>query len=240
MHGNPVTSASIGDEQIDVIVDTGGLGVIAVSPVDLERLAVTFTGETIQRTDAAGDTFESREFIVPEMLLGGHRFQNVKGFERIGAAGGFAGGRPVNVLGRGLLHDYTVVVDYPGGEIRLYSPDQSRSVCGPPTSELIERDDEILAVPIESDGGRLLALMDTGATYSFIQSDVVDSRNLSTTDQVYRTRSFRLGGRDFGPLEMVSLPIDGAPQIDAIIGTNFFAGHVVCFDYRDRKFSVLD
>ena len=240
VNGNPVTSARVGDEHVDVVVDTGGLGGIAISPEDLERLTVTFTGKSIERTDAAGDTFESRAFIVPELFLGDHRFEEVEGFERIGSSGGFAGGPPMNVLGRALLHDFTVVVDYPNGEIRLYSPDQSNSVCGPSTGELVEQDDDILALPVETDGGQMLALMDTGATYSFVQKTVVTSRNLSTVDEFYRTSSFRVGGRDFGPLEMVVLPINGAPQIDALVGTNFFSNHTVCFDYRGRKVSILD
>ena len=237
--GNPITSARIGDERIDVVVDTGGLGGMAISPADLERLTVTFTGKTIERTDAAGDTFESRVFIVPELFLGGHRFEEVEGFERIGSSGGFAGGPPMNVLGRALLHDFTVVVDYPNGEIRLYSPDQSRSVCGPSTSKLVEKDDNILALPFETDGGQMLALMDTGATYSFVQKEVVASRNLSTVDDFYRTSAFRVGGRDFGPLEMVVFPINGAPQIDALVGANFFSRHAVCFDYPGRKVSIF-
>ena len=240
VNGNPVTSARIGDEHIDVVVDTGGLGGIAISPEDLQRLTVTFTGRSIERTDAAGDTFESRAFIVPELLLGGHKFEAVEGFERIGSSGGFAGGPPMNVLGRTLLHDFTVIVDYPNGEIRLYSPDQSRSVCGPSTIELVERDDNILALPVETDSGQMFVLMDTGAAYSFVQQKVVTSRNLSTLDGVYRSRTFRIGGRDFGPLEMVALPINGAPQIDAMIGANFFSSHAVCIDYRGRKVTILD
>ncbi len=240
VNGNPTTSVRIGDEHIDVVVDTGGLGKIAISSEDLERISVTFTGGSIERTDAAGDTFESRVFIVPELFLGGHRSEEVEGFERIASSGGFAGGPPMNVLGRALMHDFTVVVDYPNGEIRLYSPDQSRKVCGPSISELIERDDNILVLPVETDGGRMLALMDTGATYSFIQKKVVTSRKLSTVDDLYTTSAFRVGSRDFGPLEMVVLPISGAPQIDALVGTNFFSRHAVCFDYRGRKVSIFD
>jgi predicted aspartyl protease len=240
VNGNAVTSARIGDEQIDVIVDTGGLGGIAISPEDLKRLKVIFTGDSIERTDSAGDTFESRAFVVPELFLGGHRFAAIPGFERVGSASGFAGGPPMNVLGRALLHDFTVVVDYPNGEIRLYSPDQAKNVCGTLTSELIEMEDDILALHIQTDGGQMLALMDTGATYSFVQSKVVASRKLKTVDDFYRTRTFRVGVRDFGPLEMVVLPINGAPEIDALVGANFFSNHEVCFDYSGRMVSFLD
>ncbi len=240
VNGNAVTAVRIGDEQIDVIVDTGGLGGIAISPRDLERLNVRFTGDSIERTDSAGDTFEARAFFVPELFLGGHRFSEVPGFERISSTSGFAGGPPMNVVGRALLHDFTVVVDYANGEIRLYSPEQARNVCGTLTSELIEKEDDILALSIETDGGPMLALMDTGATYSFVQSKVVATRKLKTADDLYSTNTLQIGDRDFGPLEMVVLPINGAPEIDALVGANFFLNHKVCFDYGGRTVSFLD
>lgn len=239
LKGNPVATARIGDEQIDVVVDTGGLGRIAISSEDLNRLDVTFTGETVERTDAAGTTFESRAFVVPELILGNSRFVNVSGFERTGSLSGFAGGPPINVLGRTLLHEYTVVVDYPAGEIRLYSSGQARSVCGSVTIDLVEIEGDILALPVEIDGGQMLALMDTGATYSFLQSKVVALREMDAIDGLYETSTLVIGGRDFGPLQMAVLPINGAPDIDMFIGANFFSANKVCFDYRGRKLSIL-
>lgn len=240
VQGNAVTTARIGDETVDLVVDTGGLGGVAISPEDLGRLKITFTGESIERTDAAGDIFKSRAFVVPELILGGHRFLNVNGFERIGSSSGFAGGSPINVLGRGLLHKFTVVVDYPNGQIRLYSQDDAASVCGTLTSEMIEKDDDMLALSVGTDGGQMLALMDTGATFSFVQTRVVTSRNLQVIDGLYTTNTFKVGNRDVGPLEMVALQIDGAPAIDALIGANFFSQHTVCFDYSRRRISMLD
>lgn len=240
VNGNAVASAQIGDEQIDVIVDTGGLDGIGISSEDLKRLDVVFTGESIVRTDAAGDTFESRAFVVPKLSIGGHSFLNVSGFERISSPDGFAGGSPINVLGRALLHEYTVIVDYPNREFRLFAPEQATAVCGSLTSELIENEDDFLVLPIETDGGEMLALMDTGATYSFLQSRLVAARGLQTTDDFYTTSALRVAGRDLGPLEMVVLPIDGAPEIDAFIGANFFSTQKVCFDYGGRRVSFLD
>lgn len=240
VNGNPVTSARIGDVQIDVVVDTGGLGGIAISSDDLQRLNVNFTGDLVERTDAAGDTFESRAFVVPELFLGGTRFTTVQGFERVGSTNGFAGGAPINVLGRSLLHNYTVIVDYPNGQILLYSGEQGRSICGPATSELAENEDGQSALPIQADGGQMLALLDTGATYSFVQSKVIASRNLQVVDDLYKTDTLRIGDKELGPLDMVVLPIDGAPQIDVILGANFFSQQSVCFDFSRRTVAFLN
>ena len=82
--------------------------------------------------------------------------------------------------------------------------------------------------------------MDTGATFSFVQSKVIASRNLRAVDDFYTTSTLLVGDRDFGPLEMVVLPIDGAPGIDAFIGANFFSRQKVCFDYSSQTVSFLD
>lgn len=36
--GNPITSANVGGQRIDLIIDTGGFGGIAIAPEDLGRL----------------------------------------------------------------------------------------------------------------------------------------------------------------------------------------------------------
>ncbi len=86
----------------------------------------------------------------------------------------------------------------------------------------------------------MIIRMDTGATYSFIQRHVVASRNLDTPDGFFRSRSIRIGGQEFGPLEMVVFPMEGALEIDALIGANFFSSHEVCFDFKERRMSILD
>ena len=222
IQGNAVTSAIIGTERIDLIVDTGGFGGVAIVPEDLDRLKVDFTGTSIERTDAQGGSFDSREFLILELYLGGILFLSERGFERTNSTSGFAGGEPINVLGRGFLHAFAVVIDYPNERIELYNAAFGASICGPKLSDLIKNEDGQLILAIRTDGGDMRALMDTGATYSFVQSKVVVSRKLNAGDDMYLTKSLLIGDRDFGPLEMVSLPINGAPEIDAFLGANFF------------------
>lgn len=238
VEGNAVTAARIGTETFDLIVDTGGFGGLAIAPKDLSRIQVVFTDTWTERTDAAGDSFKSREFLVPELFIGSRSFKSVHGYERNSSTSGFAGGEPINVLGRAFLQQYTVVVDYPNGRIELYEPNQGASICGEKLSDLFMNQDEHLIVRIQTDAGGMLALMDTGATYSFVQSSVVESREMSIDDDLYTTTMLKIGNRDFGRFEMVVLPIYGAPEIDALIGSNFFARHKVCFDYKNRSLSV--
>jgi predicted aspartyl protease len=239
IQGNAIASARVGTDPIDLVIDTGGFGGVAIAPEELDRLKVDFTGTSIERTDAAGQSFVSREFVIPELSLGGNQFSSVRGFERTNSASGFAGGEPISVLGRGFLHGFTVVVDYPNGRIELYDAAVGSRVCGPKLSDMTRNEDGHLVLHIQTDGGEMVALMDTGATYSFVQSKLVLSRNLHTVDDMYLTDTLQIGARDFGPLEMVVLPVDGASDIDAFVGANFFSEHKVCFDYINMTVSFL-
>jgi hypothetical protein len=42
----------------------------------------------------------------------------------------------------------------------------------------------------------------------------------------------------FGPQRMVALELPGVPDIEGVIGSNFFASHRVCFDYARGTVSV--
>jgi hypothetical protein len=191
IQGNAIASARVGTDPIDLVIDTGGFGGVAIAPEELDRLKVDFTGTSIERTDAAGQSFVSRE------------------------------------------------VDYPNGRIELYDAAVGSRVCGPKLSDMTRNEDGHLVLHIQTDGGEMVALMDTGATYSFVQSKLVLSRNLHTVDGMYLTDTLQIGARDFGPLEMVVLPVDGASDIDAFVGANFFSEHKVCFDYINMTVSFL-
>jgi hypothetical protein len=79
---------------------------------------------------------------------------------------------------------------------------------------------------------------DTGATYSLVQEAVAVGRGLRLQDDRYATRRLALGSVDMGPHRMVVLELPGVPDIDGVLGSNFFATHRVCFDHERRIVSV--
>lgn len=90
-----------------------------------------------------------------------------------------------------------------------------------------------------TDIGELTFVWDTGAPMSFIQAALaakIDSGPLAKDRTV--TRSFALGNKDFGPLELRAMTFVQPEGVDGFIGYDFFARHKVCVDFPDRAFWI--
>lgn len=236
--GNAIATATVGRTVFEVVVDTGGFGQIGIAPPTLEALEVVFTGETVDRTDATGATFGSRTFQLPALKLGEVHLMDVLGFERVSASSGIAGGPPITVVGRALLRKFSVVVDYSGGEIQLQPFGSRDPRCGSEWIKFQQNEADHAVILAKTDAGPVRALVDTGATYSFLQSRLAQQKELTVRDEAYRTSSLTIGGEDFGSLELVVLPLAGAEEIDVFLGWNFLADKLVCFDYSRNAVAI--
>jgi predicted aspartyl protease len=87
-------------------------------------------------------------------------------------------------------------------------------------------------------GTVLRLIVDTGATYSFLSSDVAQAASLPIADDFYETRDFRLGDIAIGPFDFVTVDLH-IPGVDALLGYNFFKDHVVCFDGPRSKLTIV-
>jgi hypothetical protein len=239
--GNNFATIWIGGVALRTVIDTGGYRTIGISPDALAKIQVRFTGTTTERTDGSGIRFTGRDFLIPELRLGNGVFHNVQGFERHQAASGNFGGPPLfdALIGRDFLQRYALVVDYPQGRFELHPASSGRSVCGPPATSITPNTDGFMFSVVETDTGPLKLGWDTGATISVIQRSLATGRGLKLDqDGFYATRRFSPGPRDTGPIEMVALNLAGVPDVDGLIGFNFFEKHRVCFDYARRTVSV--
>lgn len=238
--GNNFTSIRIGDVVLRAVIDTGGWHDIGITPEALARLHVRFTGTITERTDGGGSKFQGREFLIPTLQLGGHTFHNILGFERHEAASGDFGGPPLfdALIGRDFLQRYAVVVDYPRQRFELHPAAQAPKVCGQPTAKIQPTGNGFMFSAIQTDNGTMNLGWDTGATYSFVQKTVANARQLSLDDELYSTQRFIVGNLDLGVMDLVALELNGVPEVDGLIGYNFFEKHRVCFDYRQRTVSV--
>lgn len=236
--GNAMATAAVGETIFEVVIDTGGFGEIGIASPTLSTIQVVFTGDTVDRTDASGTTFESRMFRLPSLKLGEVHLGDILGFERVSASSGIAGGPPITVVGRGLLQRFSVLVDYSGGEVQLQSLGARDPRCGTEWLPFERNEDDHAVILANTEVGPVRALIDTGATYSFLQSALAREKALRVVDEAYSTSSLVIGGQDFGPIELVVLPLAGAEEIDVFLGWNFFADKLVCFDYLRKAVAI--
>jgi predicted aspartyl protease len=234
--GNNFTTIRIGDLNLKTIIDTGGWLNIAIAPDAVEKLRVHFTGTVTEANNATGNHYKSlREFRIPALQLGGVTFRNILGYERPQAANGDRGEASI---GRGFLERYTVVVDYPHQRFELYAASRAREVCGAATAVMLPIEDGFMFSSIQTDDGPMNLGWDTGANYSIVQKSIANARRLRLTQVFYSTRRFALDQFEAGAMRLVAIELPGLPNLDGLIGYNFFERHRVCFDYTRRTVSV--
>jgi hypothetical protein len=52
------------------------------------------------------------------------------------------------------------------------------------------------------------------------------------------TKRLALGGTDFGPWQFKTMNMSLPPFFDGLIGSDFFATHVVCIDFPDKRLVI--
>lgn len=242
---NPVTTIAVGDRPVQAVVDTLG-GMLTLSRDVIEVAGGVKLPDRQHSNDALGNKYVHARYRMPLIEIGGRALRDIVVIEA--AQGEFGGGGPAvpNSIGRSFLSQYFVVVDYAGGAITLWSPDPGnaeRAKCGRTRIPMEKTEEEELAVSVfDTPSGRLRLGWDTGAQYSVLPVAMAEKFRRETitrgTTEFYQPSRLEAAGRNFAPLEFVLLPLQAASDFHGILGSNFFAKHVVCFDYVNREVRV--
>lgn len=228
----------IDDISLNAIIDTSGYHAVGISPSALQRLRVRYSSGAVERIDGEGHRFRGREFQIDRLRLGDTVFENVRGFERLEHDSGAFGGSPFEVsIGRDFLQHFTVVIDYPNNQIELHRYRAVPGVCRGSVADLRQSAGGIHYSVVTTADGPMRLAWDTGAAYSIIQQDLVRARGLDSADGRFTTR-LAIGARSLGAHRMIVMSLPGVPDIDGLLGANFFARHRVCVDYGRRQVHV--
>lgn len=240
-NGNALLQAQLAGTPVRLIVDTGGMGTLQLTESTVPRIEVRWLTETTTRTDALGNTFEGRQFVVQDMAVGNGSFPDVRGFVRAEASDGITGRLPADgLIGREFLRPYIARFDYQARTLTLYGADErdaADDACRGHAIGTVPHPDDYWVSEAATDHGRLRLIWDSGATYSVVAAVAAEKLRLPLTDHTYTTHQFMLDGDDFGPLEVVVLDLllVGA---DGLLGGNFFSTHVVCVDGPESRVIV--
>lgn len=230
-HGLPTTRATIAGQPVTLFLDIGNYQVVGLKSAVLARLPVRFTGDAESWRDASGRVFTSRIFHAAGLAAGGLGATQFDGNELVGDTGK-AGYPQDGLIGFGLLHRYQMVFDEAGGELRLY-PASARGVlkaeCGSEGGPL-RVENGVLVSDVRTGQGSLRVQWDTGAAEDVLRPSAIAAR-VKDADLLrrYTFDRFDMAGQPAGPRTFMLRPFP-APDVDAVLGTGFFARHVVCLD----------
>jgi hypothetical protein len=197
----PYVKLDVGGQPMTVRLDSGAWDSgVALTTADVDRTKVTFTGRT-RWQDAMGNVLSARKFVISEVRLGALVLHDVPGHEIVFAPD-YAPPKRDGQLGFAFLRNYTVVVDFPGGRLKLYDSAEATlpPECGTQVAPL-----EIGAAGLQSVArtnlGTIRVGWDTAAQVSMLTPEtlsVPDSRYVP--GEPHELAEFTIGNVKLGPL----------------------------------------
>jgi hypothetical protein len=245
--GFPMLVARIAERDMPLMFDLGGYESITLTPEAMRVGGVVrLPDERHAWKDAKGNVIEAARFTVKELRIGEAVFRDVDGhveafdesFKPTSALGN------VGHIGAALVRSYKVLLDYRGGAMTLIprdADDESAAQAGC-RGTVVPFAPELEGEPVSkvtTDLGTLTFVWDTGASTSVVRRSIVAPPGAEAPARdVFSSKSFELGGTDFGPFDLRLFDFAEPAEVDGFVGGNFFATHVVCVDFPNSRFLV--
>lgn len=135
-------------------------------------------------------------------------------------------------LGMGWLKQYSLVIDYAQGQLRLYSAGNLATECGANVQSLSMLG-TLPYLRLTQDAQPIALGLDTGANQNILKTG---SRWEGNAGQILNGLHLQAAGHTLQQnFRLVNLSV---PVIDGFLGYEFFAGHLVCMDIQSAKLAI--
>lgn len=224
--GLPTFEAKIDGKPVSLFLDFGGYKNLSLKQHVLENLEVTYKNETEHFTSSTGVLSTVKTFTAHNFQAGTVRLSTIDGASLPDGLYRFP---QDGYLGFGFLKAFLVVFDYAHGEARLYpsnNPKLMQSECGTNVFP-VEVAKGVAEVDVETELGKRVFSFDTGSN----QNVARPGKNpvLGAPGTLFKYQKFKLGNHDLGAESFLIIPY-AAPDVDGVLGRNFFSKHIVCID----------
>lgn len=227
----PTIAATIAGKPVSLFVDLGGYKAIALVVRKQDDIELQYSDQIEQWRNSEGKIFTSRLFSVPSVRVGATDFGSLEGVElpaedRTFSQDGYIG---FPALGR-----FLVVLDYPNHRMRFYpsgSKNDLKRECG--STFPLQIVSGVVQSTVDTDRGPLIFQWDTGSTGNVLRPSSLPENSYGKDVTSLPLTKFAVGGRDFGRIR-IPLREFIAPNVDGILGTDFFESKVVCLDLENQ------
>lgn len=234
----PIVVARIDERNVPLLIDLGDASTVVLQQRVVDHIKTIPTGRSMTVHDAGGNMLVSPTFHLPRLQLGQADFTDIIGRLSVHDPSFQAAHVGQNgYLGTGLLKAYQVVLDYQHLTMTLIARDKNETSSGSCQGTVVpflpERVEPVTAA--DTDLGRIALWWDTGTPVSVISSSLVREAHAPVSKTFVTTRRFALGDADFGPWRFRTLEMSLLPFFNGFIGNDFFARHIVCIDFPERR-----
>lgn len=235
--GLPTFDARIDGAPVRLFIDTGGYKPIALKQDVIRRLGLSYDDGSSSANDAQGRPYATRPFTTTHFQAGSLALSPVHGADlpNLGTHAYPQDG----YLGYGVLKNHALVIDYAKGELLMYAPTAGSTVlareCGGKTFDF-EIKNAVIQATVETDVGPRIFQFDTGSNRNIVRPAPTTAATQEMQAEVTYKR-FRLGNAKLEPMSFRVIPYR-APDVDGVLGREFFAAHRVCLDLDTGKGSI--
>ena len=239
----PIVIAKVNGVDVPLAFGSGDSFPVRLEQSVLDQIkAVPIDGIT-WGLDAKGHLLKSPKFRVSRLQLGDAVFNDViaeldvhsRSYHppKLGQAGW---------LGTGLLKSYEVVLDYPHRTMTLVpraANDSPSEQCrGTSVRFAVKQQPAEPFTKADTDMGQLTLVWDTGSQLSMVSEKVIQRGLVQASNEDVTTKRLVVGGTDFGPWQFKWMEMSLPPFFDGSIGYDFFATHVVCIDFPNKRLVI--
>ena len=255
LDGNAYITVIIDSIPLNLFLDTGNPGAsIDLTTKTLEKIEVTYTGETKKTMNYQADEFEGREYILPRVKIGDLEFTNIHAKEH----------KPLSssdgAISFKFLQNYNVLIDFPNRNIRLYKlgylPKYLRHQSWTPIKAF---DRGGFTLPLKLDSieedfifaldNAAIALDDEQKPYGMIRlkssfGNYLEKNELIIPKQddpaivgIFNSSDLKLDGIKIPDLDFMVVDYK-YPERDGLLGYNFFIKHPMFIDFKNDMLYV--
>jgi hypothetical protein len=231
--GLPTLQATVSGKPVTLILDLGGYKGIALTSPALAKLDVTYDSQVDTWRNSEGDIFTAKRFVASDVRVGEQSLGSVDGIEYGASTSGVDG-----YIGFAVLRNYTLVLDYPHDELRIYPPislamEHECGLANPISFDVVSG---VVQSKVSTDTGDLVFQWDTGVSENVLRPSAI-SLDRGTPIPSHVFSRFSLGGKDYGRTRIPLMEFV-APNVDGVLGSAFFADKIVCLDFHKKVAAI--
>jgi hypothetical protein len=240
----------VGEETLPVLLDLGFRGTFSLTEPFFSKIEKkTYLGSQ-KMYDWRGNEYEKKVYRVPKVGIGSIAFREYTGQEEslefqqntmLHQKGGEEPRKEWGKVGWELFEETNLFLDLSSSRIAFCDSLATLEKEGYPAAVFTKVPFDIQRGLIEIEAmtseGPLLCTLDTGATWNFLHKEVGRETSaeefLFDPNNITQFSSFKVTGKELGPMVFHHFPIHLPIQVQAMLGIEFFQNYVVFIHFKE-------
>lgn len=253
----PFVHVEIEGKQYPFILDLGFNGVANLNSECLEKIEKKTFIKKSRSISCLGKEYEQNLYEIPELKISNLKFHPIRLGEQnkeflkdsvIIPARDKTLVKTVGSLGCGIFNSSILCLDLKFSMLAVCDSFETFKKELHPIGAFIRiplfNEHDVIEFEIETPKGKQRCILDSGFTYNCLNVVQTGEKPLDQfiTDDQYATvyETFQIGGKNFGPITFHAFPINFPFHVDAILGREFLATHVVVIDFINHEIYIAN